>query len=127
MSAHVENLVTSLTVAQLQTLRHMLGIDVTDRADPVPYRDYYAAALGDPELIAMEQVGAVTCFHRDGHYDWYRCTDAGRAAAIVSQRNMLEPKAQRRYARFLEVADAHPGLTFRDFLTSPLYERARQG
>ena len=40
----------NLTDEQLQTLRHMLGIDKPDEREPEPYRDYYCASRGDANL-----------------------------------------------------------------------------
>ena len=41
-----------LTTDQLQTLRHMLGIDKPDERAPEPYRDHYCASRGDADKVA---------------------------------------------------------------------------
>ena len=116
----------NLAAEQLRILRHMLGIDLPAVKAPVPYRDYYCASRGDSRLEALAAVGAVTLYRRDAHYDWYTTTDAGRAAAIASHRNIRAPKAKRLYARYLEISDVYPGLSFRTFLTDPTFADTRQ-
>ena len=115
----------NLTDEQLQTLRHMLGIDKPDERAPEPYRDYYCASRGDAELAEMARIGAVRLYRQCEHYDWYCTTDAGRAAAINSHRKIMLPKSKRIYSKYLDIADVHAGLTFREFLTSPDYAEAR--
>lgn len=111
----------NLTDEQLQTLRHMLGIDKPDERTPEPYRDYYCASRGDAELAELAQLGAVRLYRQCEHYDWYCTTGAGRAAALASHRKIR----LRIYNKYLDIADVHVDLTFREFLTSPTYADAR--
>lgn len=115
----------NLSDEQLRILRHMLGIDKPDEAAPEPYRDYYCACRGDANLEALASLGAVRLYRRSDRYDWYCTTGAGRAAAIASHRKIRHRKPKRMYARYLDIADAHTGLSFREFLTSPEYAEAR--
>lgn len=114
-----------LNDAQLQTLRHMLGIDKPDERAPEPYRDYYCASRGDADMAELARLGAVRLYRQCEHYDWYTTTDAGRAAAIASHRKIRLPKSKRIYSRYLDVSDVHAGLTFHEFLTSPDYAESR--
>lgn len=114
-----------LAADQLQTLRHMLGIDLPDAKDPKPYRDYYCASRGDADLAELARLGAVRLYRPCEHYDWYTTTNAGRAAALASHRQIRHPKPRRIYAAYLDTADAQPGLTFHEFLTSPAYAQVR--
>ncbi len=106
---------------QLQTLRHMLGIDDPSLDVPKPYRDYYCANPGDPALHELMRLGAVRMYDTRGGYEWFTCTDAGRAAAITSHKAIQYSKAKRRYIRFLDVRDCWPDLTFRQFITDPQF------
>jgi len=115
----------NLSDEQLRTLRHMLGIDKPDERTPEQYRDYYCASRGDAELAEMARIGAVRLYRQCEHYDWYCTTGAGRAAAINSHRKIRLPKSKRIYSKYLDIADLHEGLTFREFLTSPAYADAR--
>lgn len=122
----------NLTPDQLDTLRHMLGIDTPDDRVPNPYRDYYCAAAGDVKLAELERMGAVKCTRRAGlpgvfsEYDNYVTTPAGRAAAIASHRTIRRTKAQRVYSKFLDVSDCFADLTFREFLTGPEFAQTRR-
>ncbi|MDO5674812.1 MAG: hypothetical protein Q4G66_07855 [bacterium] len=115
-----------LSNKQLQTLRHMLGIDRPNESAPKPYRDYYCANRGDAELIELAKIGAVILYRQSDQYDWYRTSRAGRVAAIASHREIRRPKAKRLYHQFLLIKDVDGGLTFRDFLTSPVYADVRK-
>jgi hypothetical protein len=115
-----------LTEEQTRILRHMLGIDKPDERDPKAYRDYYCANPGDPELHALAGLRMVEIYSREGRYEWFRTTAAGRAAAIASHRTILEPKAKRVYSRYLDVKDALGDLTFREFLTHPQFAETRR-
>lgn len=115
----------TLTDEQLRILRHMLGINTPDDARPKPYRDYYCANPGDPALHELACVGAVRMYAKRGGYEWFCCTDSGRAAAISSHRTIRLRKPQRVYLRFLDCRDAFEGLTFREFLTSPEFAETR--
>jgi hypothetical protein len=110
---------------QLRTLRHMLGIDKPEMDQPVPYRNYYCANPGEPEMLELVRLGAIELYATQGGYEWYRCTDAGRAAAIASHKTIRYSRAKRRYIKFLDVSDCMPDLTFREFLTSPRFKQSR--
>lgn len=114
-----------ITEDQLQTLRHMLGIDDPSRKEPVPYRDYYCASRGDSHLQAMAGLGLVEMYSQQGNYDWYRTTDSGKSLAIESHKKIRYPKGKRVYLAFLRMADA-TGCTFKDFLTNPEYKETRK-
>lgn len=110
---------------QLRTLRHMLGIDKPEMDRPEPYRNYYCANPGEAEMLELVRLGAIELYDTRDGYEWYRCTDAGRAAAIASHKTIRYSPAKRRYIRFLDVKDCYPDLTFREFLTNPMYKSAR--
>lgn len=115
-----------LSSAHLSTLRHMLGIDDPWMRHPNPYRDYYCATPGDGHLRELQALGAVHLYQAGGGYEWWRCTDAGRAAAMASHRTIRRPKGARLYARFLDLKDCCPDLDFKRFLTDPSLRRLRQ-
>lgn len=106
-----------LSAEQLRVLRHMLGIDRPDVAKPVPYRDYYCANSGDSDLVELARLGAVRLYDTRGGYEWYTCTDEGRAAAIASHKTIRYTPAKMRYSRYLDMKDCYPDLTFHRFLT----------
>lgn len=110
-----------LTREQLRTLRHMLGIDRPDLARPEPWRDYYCANPGDPELVELARLGAVRLYDTRGGYEWYTCTPEGRTAAIASHKTIRHSPARLRYIRFLDMRECYPDLTFRQFLTDSRY------
>lgn len=113
---------------QLRTLRHMLGIDGAMEDNPKPYRNYYCANPGDPEMAELERAGMVTRYCSDNTYDWYTCTKAGVAAAIHSHQVRMRrrpTKKQARYRKYLRLKDVLPDLTFRDFLVNPEYWRSQ--
>lgn len=115
-----------MTDEQLRTLRHMLGINTPHDPRPKPYRDYYCANPGDPELHELARLGMVKLYSSHGNYEWFRCTDAGRAAAIASHKTIRHSKSSRVYSKFLDVRDAIPDLTFREFLTNPDFAPTRR-
>lgn len=115
-----------LTNEQLDTLRHMLGINDPNKHKPKPYRNYYCAAHNNMDLLELERLGMVHMYQRDELYDWYCCTDTGRTAAINSFKSIRRSKAQRTYSRYLDVKDVRPGLAFHEFLTSSDYESIRK-
>lgn len=115
-----------LSDKQLDTLRHMLGINTPDDPRPKPYRDYYCANPGDTKLLELERLGAVEKYSEQGSYYWYRCTPAGRAAAMASHKTIRNSKAKRVYGKFLEVRDAFNDLTFKDFLTHEDFRDCRR-
>ncbi|MBP1153119.1 MULTISPECIES: hypothetical protein [unclassified Methylocaldum] len=114
-----------LTEDQLQTLRHMLGIDDPSLRDPKPYRDYYCANRRDQHLQKMAQIGVVRLYSQQGGYDWYCTTEKGRAAAIESHRRIRYPRRKRVYLKYLDIRDI-TGCTFKQFLTEPEYAECRR-
>ena len=119
------SLTRALTVEELRILRHMLGIDQPHVRHPKPYRNYYSANPGDPALHALMAAGAVRLYSASGGYESFTCTEDGRMAGIESQRTIRLPKAQRMYRAFLDLSDAWPDLTFRQFLIDPSLRRLR--
>lgn len=111
---------------QLDTLRHMLGINDGWKANPEPYRDYYCSNIGDLELAKLHELGAVTLIKADDRYMWWKTTDAGRAAALQSYKTIQKPKGARVYRRFLSAKERFTHLTFRDFLTKPIFADYRR-
>lgn len=116
----------NLSSDQLQTLRHMLGIDDPYLRVPRPTRDYYCANPGDQHLHALQAAGAVRLYSTRDSYEWFTTTDAGRAAGIASHRTIRKSKGARLYVKYLEVSDCWPDLTFRQFLTDPELRDTRQ-
>lgn len=116
-----------LTDEQLHTLRHMLGINTPNDAAPRPYRNYAAVTIGDGAFLELEQLGAVERYEprTPTEYHWYRCTEAGRAAAMRSHSQIRRTKSQRTYSLFLDIRDSYPDLTFREFLTCSDFAEAR--
>lgn len=104
-------------------LRHMLGLKPwvwADEPRAPPNRNYAAVNPGDPLFIEMEADGLVECYQRptaDTRYDWWRTTDKGRAVAFASVEHRKRSAAQRRYDRWLSIADCL-GMTFGEYLTS---------
>lgn len=115
----------TLTPDQLDILRHMLGINTPDDRSPKPYRDYYCANTGDANLHELQRVGAVRLYRTIDSYEWFCCTDAGRAAAMASHRTIRRSKARRVYSKFLDLRECWPDLTFREFLTNPELRETR--
>ena len=118
-----------MTADQLHTLRHMLGINKPYDREPKPYRNYAAVNPGDPEYLELERLGAIEKVSGPSEwseYDYYRCTEAGRAAAIASHRTIRKSRGARVYSCFLSMRDCDPDLTFRDFLTDPYYADVRR-
>lgn len=117
-----------LTDDQLDTLRHMLGINTPDDRVPRPYRDYAAVNAGDAEFAELARIGAVERYtpRVASQYDYYRCTEAGRAAAMASHRTIRRTKAQRVYSKFLDVKECLQDLTFREFLTDSEFAETRR-
>lgn len=115
-----------LTADQLDTLRHMLGINDPYARLPAPSRDYFCANPDDIELIELASIGAVEKYSERDSYWWYRCTPEGRAAAMRSHQDIRVSKSKRVYVRFLEISDAYCDLTFKEFITSPEYAESRR-
>jgi len=124
----------TMTDAQLHTLRHMLGINTPNDRVPKPYRNYAATVPGDPEYLALENRGAVEKYYNGfafefpfpTDYVYYRCTDAGKLAAMRSHREIRKTKSKRVYARFLDISDSFAELTFKQFLTDPQFADTRR-
>jgi hypothetical protein len=119
----------NLTKDQLHTLRHMLGINTPDDRIPKPYRNYAAVNPGDPDFLELEKLGVIKkcASAKPGvtEYDYYRCTDEGRLAAMRSHRDIRKPKSSRRYSMYLDISDLYPDLTFKEFLTDPYFKDLR--
>ena len=117
----------TLTAPQLHTLRHMLGVNDPFARVPACCRNYAAVNPGDPEYLELERIGAVEQFKANSNtgYDWYRCTEEGRSAAIKSCDDRRKTKAQRVYHAYLLVSDVYRSLSFKEFLTDPYYADAR--
>lgn len=116
----------NLSAEQLRTLRHMLGIDKPYERAPVPYRNYYCANPGDEQLWEMERMGALRMYRASVGYEFFCCTDAGRAAALASHQTIRASRGARRYRTFLNVRDCWPDLTFKRFLTDPVFSQTRR-
>jgi len=111
---------------QLHMLRHMLGINVTDRANPNEYRDYAACNPGDERMLALEAAGLVRCYRRATEgLDWWTTTDTGKSVARKSHRARLMPKKKRVYRAYLRMLDVDPDTTFKQFITDPAFAEAR--
>jgi hypothetical protein len=113
-------------VEQLRILRHMLGIDDPYMAKPTPYRNYYCANPGDAKMHELVRLGLVVLYSTHGSYEWFACTTAGRDAAVASQKAMRVSKSKRLYAKFLDISDCWPDLTFKRFLTDPQFHETRR-
>ncbi|MBI4695513.1 MAG: hypothetical protein HY749_15965 [Gammaproteobacteria bacterium] len=117
------------TEDQLHTLRHMLGINTPYARRPAPYRNYAAVNPGDPEFAELERMGLVERYRESGpgfSYDWYRTTPRGYNLAMASRKSIREPLGTRRYAKFLDLRESFPDMTFREFLTNPDFAEARE-
>lgn len=115
-----------LTEKQLDTLRHMLGINDPWMPEPTPSRDYFCASSGDPELAELARLGLVRLYSQRNNYDWYATTDAGKDAAMRSHKTIRYTKAQRVYGKFLDIRDCYSELTFKEFITSPEFADSRR-
>lgn len=115
----------NLTPEQLDTLRHMLGINTPDDKRPKPYRDYYCASKGDAKLAEMARIGAVELYRIDESYEWYCCSPKGREVAMASHKTIRRSKGSRMYSKYLDVHECCPDMTFKDFLTKPEFAESR--
>lgn len=122
----VSSLEAVYTVEQLQTLRHMLGIDDPHMPKPKPWRDYFCANPGDEKMRALAALGAVEMYAVRDRYEWFQTTDAGRAAAMASHKTIRLSKSSRVYSKFLDVRDCFSDLTFKEFLTDPHFAETRR-
>lgn len=120
----------ALNAAHADMLRHMLGINDPAVGRPKPYRNHAAVTPGDPLFVELAELGLVERYHAVGDggsaYDYFRCTEAGRSAAMASHRACRWPRPRRRYHRFLALGDVFPDLTFREFLTDPMFADVRR-
>ena len=112
---------------QLRVLRHMLGINRPEMFPPIPYRNYYCANPGEDKMLELVRSGAIRQYDARGGYEWYECTEEGRAAGIASHKTIRLSPAQRRYSRFLDARECNPDLTFHKFLTDRRYQANAQG
>jgi hypothetical protein len=105
----------------------MLGINTPGDRVPKPFRNYAAVNPGDPAFVALEAAGAVekTPGVPWSEYDYFRCTEAGKIAAMRSHREIRDSKSKRRYGVFLDVRECFQDLTFKEFLTDPQFAEAR--
>ena len=118
----------NLTEKQLDILRHMLGINTPNDRIPKPYRNYACVNPGDSEFVELEKLGAIERYEtwdKDTQYYWYKCTVAGRLAAMRSHRKIRKSKPKRRYSAYLNMIDCCPDLTFKEFLTHPHFKDVR--
>jgi len=118
-----------LSDKQLNTLRHMLGINDPFMKVPKSYRNYAAVNPGDKDFLELEKLGVIRkycCAGSDTQYDYYTCTDVGKLAAINSHKNIRKRKPQRMYAQFLNIKDYCPSITFKDFLIRADYKSIRE-
>ena len=116
------------TEAQLDTLRHMLGINDPSLKTPIPTRNYAAVEPGNAEFAKLELAGLVTCTRLSSTgmpYNWFECTHEGRAAAMASHKTIRYSRAKRVYLRFLGMRDVFQDLTFKDFLTNAKFRKER--
>lgn len=105
-----------MTADQIHILQHSLGLDRDRR---VPWRNYYCDADGAPALEALVVLGLMKHGRTLNEGDrYYIVTDAGIAAAL-STLPKPRSRASRRFSRFLNLRDAIPDLTFREFLRMP--------
>lgn len=118
---------TVVTEGQLHILRHMLGLnDQQDRRNPEPYRDYYCANAHDVALEKLAHLGMVTRCSDGGGYWTYCTTERGRYLAMKSARLRRWPKSKRVYAKFLEISECFPDLTFGEFLKADQFADCRR-
>lgn len=115
-----------LTHEQLDTLRHMLGINDPWHSEPKPYRDYYCANPGDENMRELLRLGAVELYSTRDSYEWFKTTPAGRGAAMESYKAIRKTKSARVYSKFLDARDVWPDLTFREFITRPMFAETRR-
>ena len=119
-----------MTPAQLQWLRHMLGIDDPYMRVPTPWRNYAAVNPGDRVFMELEAIGAVERYgaaaEAFGTHHYYRCTEAGTLAAMLSHRTIRKSKSARVYSSYLRISDVLCDLTFHKFLVDPEFAETRR-
>jgi len=116
----------AVSESHLKVLRHMLGLTDPYRREQVPYRDYYCANQGDVLLHEMEEAGLVRRYRCTDGYESFCTTERGRREGIKSALARRKGPAARRYARFLDLRDVVPDVTFREFLTRPEFAELRR-
>ena len=104
----------------------MLGIDDPYLPKPESWRDYYCANPGDKQMAALVELGAVELYSTRDRYEWFRTTAAGRAAAFASFKTIRKSKSARVYAKFLNICDCYPDLTFKKFITDQQFAEYRR-
>lgn len=128
------------TAEELDTLRHMLGINTPWVKRPEPTRDYFATGAGDLKMVWLELLGAVRLYATDWPLNpslhWYCTTALGRAVAMASFKpyaaqhewygGRRRMQGARRYSKFLDYKECDSRLTFKKFLTQPEYAEARK-
>lgn len=105
-----------LTKAQIDIIRHSLGID--ERGYSVGNRNYFATDVGSREFIQCESLVKSGHMCRIGDFEWtggmvvFRVTDEG-----ISEIPKPKPlsRSKKRYQEFLH---ADSGLTFIEWLKS---------
>lgn len=122
---------TAATPEELETLRHMLGINDFTRRHMESHRNHYCAGGEDvAKLDAMASRGLVVKRSNgsplSGGDPVYVATAEGKRLAHESRRAALLPKKKRIYLAFLRVSDAVPDLTFGRFLTSDEFAEYRR-
>jgi hypothetical protein len=117
---------------KLHIVLHALGLDRDDIVEP--YRNHFVAGDGHsdmPEILELVAMGMMEEFPTPKCFDskdrLFSVTKTGREWAIINRpRRPARTKSQRRYTTFLEIADAYPSLTFRQFLTDEQFAEARK-
>lgn len=122
---------SGVTTAGLGILLHTLGL--TDPMTKEPYRNYFVAGPGHDDLPTIKMLcwagfmkehtssGGLPFCDKDDRL--FLVTDIG--ISVAQKHRPKISRGQRRYRRFLSVADAWPDLTFREFLISPDFAQYR--
>lgn len=113
----------------VRILAHALGIEYQQaRREPNEYRNYYVSEPDDPEVAQLVEAGLIALASRPswtGGLVAFTVTDAGKEQARAFWKARQYPQKKRVYAAFLLVSDVRE-VTFREFLTSPEYAKARE-
>ena len=125
MSA-IPTLPEGIQPTDLALLHHALGISDGRHPDRAPYRSHFVAGPGHADLPGLARlVEAGLMMRRDCAVpicgELYVVTEAGTALALATRPRRQPATARRRasalrYARYLSLRDAIPGLTFAEFL-----------
>lgn len=121
MSADARSHLDALTARQRDILGHALGMNYRPRVD----RNFYCASLRDgappseiADLVSRELLSPGRVIN-DGQDRYFYVTDVGTEVAKLA---FPPPKpltrSQARYQRYLNLHDAIPDLTFREFLVT---------